>query len=202
MPPIDPKVEIRHKITQYQGTYRIDRYHLRHRLFQGGWSDEMSREVFERGHIVAVVLFDPNREELVLIEQFRSGAYAAGWQPWLVEIVAGGVESGESAEDVARRETVEEAGCDILALEPLCKFLSIPAACSETTEIYCGLVDSAHVGGIHGLDSEHEDIRVFSLPVQEAFVWLDNGRIVNARTMIGLQWFRQRYEAIREAWRD
>ena len=198
----DDDVDLASKTTVFQGFYRVDRYDVRYRRFDGDWSPEIRREVFERGHVVAVVLYDPAIERLVMIEQFRPGALAAGWHPWLVEIVAGGVEDGESAADVARREALEEADCRVLDLVPMCRFLAIPAACSETTEMFCGLVDASGVGGLHGLDSEGEDIRATAVPVEQAMDWLDSGAIVNARTIIGLQWFRTHRAAYRERWRD
>ena len=114
--------------------FRIDRYRLRHKLFEGDWSGEIEREVFERGHAVTVLLFDPDRDKLVFIEQFRPGAYAAlaspwfdnGASPWLIECVAGIIEPGESPEDVARREAIEEADCEVSDIVPVCHYLLSP----------------------------------------------------------------------------
>ena len=103
----------------YQGFFRYERYLLRHRLHGGGWSGSMSRELFERGQAAAVLLYDPTRDAVVLIEQFRVGAYAAGRGPWLTEIVAGSVNPGETGEDTVRREAREEAGLEIAALEKI-----------------------------------------------------------------------------------
>ena len=125
-------VDIREKRTVYQGHFRIDRYRLRHRLHEGGWSAEMSREVFERGHAAAVLPYDPIRDEVVLIEQFRVGAYAAGKSPWLVEIVAGIIDPGETPEEVVRREAREEAGLEVGALERIADYLSSPGGASES----------------------------------------------------------------------
>ena len=94
----DDDIEIREKIAAYQGYFRIDRYRLRHRLHAGGWSAEMTREVFERCHAAAVLPYDPIRDEVVLIEQFRVGAYAAGWSPWLTEVIAGIIDPGNPRE--------------------------------------------------------------------------------------------------------
>ena len=112
-------VEILDKETAFQGYFRIDRYRLRHRLFAGGWSEAITREVFERGHVVGVLPYDPIEDRVVLIEQFRIGAYAAGFSPWLIEIVAGVIEAGEEPEEVARRETLEETGCSVTELMPV-----------------------------------------------------------------------------------
>ena len=202
-------VEILENDVPFEGYYRIETYRLRHRLFAGGWSEPMRREVLERGHAAAVVLFDPDRDELVLIEQFRIGALVAlaapcvtmERTPWLWEIVAGIIDDGEQPEEVARREALEEAGCEVRELEFACQFLVTPGVCSESITVYCGRVDASHVGGVHGLDHEHEDIRVSAVPSSEVFDWLDDGRFVNATAIVALQWFRLRYEEFRRKWR-
>ena len=107
-------VEILDKSEQYKGYFRINRYRLRHRLYAGGWSGELQRELFERGHAVGVLPYDPAADSVVLIEQFRIGALVAGMEPWLTEIVAGIIEEGEAPEEVARRETREEAGLEVI----------------------------------------------------------------------------------------
>ena len=208
MSPDDVRIEALE--TAFQGYFRVDRYRLRHRLHEGGWSQPVTREVFERGHAVAVVLYDPDRDELVLIEQFRIGAFAASRSPfypddaspWLYEIVAGIIDDpGESAEAVARREAMEEAGVTVTELEPVTRYLVSPGGGTESVTIFCGRVDATGAGGIHGLDHEHEDIRVFALSADECFRWLDKGRFINAMTLIGLQWFRHHHARLREAWK-
>ena len=153
-------IEILGKSEQYKGYFRINRYRLRHRLYAGGWSGELERELFERGHAVGVLPYDPAADSIVLIEQFRIGALVAGMDPWLSEVVAGIIEEGEAPEEVARRETREEAGIEVMDLMPICRYLVSPGGSSESVILYCGRVDSRGAGGIHGLAAEHEDIRV------------------------------------------
>ncbi len=184
----------------YRGYLRVDAYRLRHRKHAGGWTGEMSRELIERGHAVAVLPYDPILDRVVLIEQFRIGAYAAGLPPWQIEIVAGIIEAGEVGEDVARRECIEECGCRLGHLEHVCDFLASPGVLSETTALYCGRADASDVGGIHGLDDEHEDIRAFALEAETAFDLLDQGRILNSPAIIALQWLRGARERLRRDW--
>jgi ADP-ribose pyrophosphatase len=199
---MDPeRVELLERGTEFQGYFRIDRYHLRHEQFAGGMSGPIVREVFERGQVAAVLPLDPAAERVVLIEQFRAGAYARGWHPWLLECVAGVIDDGESADEVARREAREEAGCVITDLLPIAApFLSSPGACSETVSLFCGRVDAATVGGIHGLVEEHEDIRVATWPIDDALGLLETGRIVNAKTIIALQWLALNRERVLRLW--
>ncbi|MEY2701312.1 MAG: hypothetical protein RIQ52_2067 [Pseudomonadota bacterium] len=181
----------------YSGYFSYLKYHLRHTLFKGGWSAPVSRELFDRGACVAVVLYDPDRDAVILVEQFRVGAMHVQPNAWLLEIVAGAIEPGESPHDVAMRETREEAGCEIHTLMQVCSFFTSPGACSEKITLFCGLVDSSGVEGIHGLDEENEDIRAYVVPYAEAMTLLDTGRIESAIPIIGLQWLGRNREALR-----
>jgi len=194
-------VEIREKRTVYQGHFRVDRYRLRHRLHAGGWSAEMTREVFERGHAAAVIPYDPIRDEVVLIEQFRVGAYAAGRSPWLVEIVAGIIDPGETPEQVVRREAREEAGLDVGALERIAEYLSSPGGASESVVVFCGRVDTTNAGGIHGHPDEGEDILVRVHPYAAVENMLRTASASNAVTLIALQWLALNRDGLRARWR-
>ncbi|NBQ70291.1 MAG: NUDIX domain-containing protein, partial [Nitrosomonadaceae bacterium] len=136
-------VEILEKTICFEGFFRIEKYRLRHRLFNGGWSRPLSRELFERGHAAAVLPYDPIRDAVILIEQFRVGALTAPGGPWLLEIVAGMIESGETAQDVVKRESIEEADCIITDLLPVCDFLVSPGGTSERIALFCGRADAA-----------------------------------------------------------
>ena len=135
-------IEIIEKTTPYDGFVQVGVYRLRHRRFGGGWTEVMSRELCERGNAAAVLPYDPARDAVVLIEQFRVGAHAAGLEPWLIETVAGIVEAGETPEEVVRREAVEEAGCELAELEPIATVMPSPGGCSELLHLFCGRVDS------------------------------------------------------------
>ncbi len=193
-------VEVIEKTRPYDGHFQIDVYRLRHKRFGGGWTEVMSREIFERGHATVVLPYDPARDAVVLIEQFRIGASAAGLEPWLIETVAGIVEPGETPEAVARREAVEEAGCEIAELERIATVMPSPGGCSEILHLFCGRVDSEGVGGIHGLAHEHEDIRAFTLPLDDALECLTRGEIGNASAVIALQWLALNRERLKKSW--
>ena len=87
--PSDPKgVQLKSKLSVYDGYLRVDRYRITHQLYGGGWSQALEREVMSRGAVAGVLLFDPTRQEVVLIEQFRTGAWAADWlDPWLLGVL-------------------------------------------------------------------------------------------------------------------
>lgn len=194
------RVDVRRKDAVFDGYFRVDRYALTHALHDGGQSAELVREVFERGHVAALLPVDPWRREVVLIEQFRPGAMAAGWDPWLLECVAGIIEAGEEPEGVAVRECQEETGLATDRVELLCKYLTSPGACSETVHLFAGRVDASAAGGTHGLASEGEDIRVQPFSIDEALGRLRDGAIVNSKTIIALQWLEMHMDALIARW--
>jgi ADP-ribose pyrophosphatase len=200
----DVEVQARERV--FQGYFAIDRYRLRHRLHQGGWSEPMVREVFERGQAAAIVLYDPARDALVLIEQFRPGVLAAAETeqvsdpggPWLIEIVAGIIGPGETAAEVARREAVEEAGCRVDGeVEFIGRIFASPGASSETISLFFARTHAPDPGTVHGLDDEHEDIRLLLERPEQVYRWIDDGRIVNGPCLVALQWFRIHEQRLR-----
>jgi ADP-ribose pyrophosphatase len=193
-------VEIVEKATVYKGRFQVDRYRLRHKLHDGGWSEPFVREVFERGHAAAVLPYDPVLDRMVLIEQFRPGAYAAGLHPWLIEAVAGIIDPGETAEQVIRREAVEEAGVEIFEIEKVAKCMVTPGACSEYVDIHVGRVDASKCGGVHGLAHEHENIRAFTLSVDEAERMLAAQEFTNVVTIVAVQWLLLNRMRLRDSW--
>ena len=200
-PPADPRIDVVAREISFQGHYRVESYRLRHRRFDETWTEVMAREVFVRPPAAAVIPYDPARDTVVLIEQFRIGAYVAGVEPWLIEVVAGIIDPGERPEDVARREAIEEAGCHILALEPIGRILPSPGADAELVHLYCGRIDSTGVGGLHGLDHEHEDIRAAVLPFKEAFARVTQAGVSNANALIAVHWLALNRDRLRRQWR-
>ncbi|BBS38737.1 ADP-ribose diphosphatase [Enterobacter cloacae complex sp. 2024EL-00215] len=194
-------VEIIARETLYRGFFSMDLYRFRHRLFNGGMSGEIRREIFERGHAAVLLPFDPVRDEVVLIEQIRIAAYDVSESPWLLEMVAGMIEEGESVEDVARREALEEAGLVVGRTKPVLSYLASPGGTSERLSIMVGEVDATTADGIHGLAEEHEDIRVHVVSREQAYQWVEEGKIDNAASVIALQWLQLHYQTLRNEWK-
>jgi len=181
--------------------YRLDRYRLRHRLFEGCWSEEIQRDVFERGNAATVLLFDPARKHVVLVEQFRTGVYAAGDQrPWTLETVAGAAEEGEDMESLVRREAQEEAGVSVGPLIKIPGIYPTPGACSEFFWMFCGRVDSSTAKGVHGKRGEGEDIRVVVMTLDEALSAIENSEIQAGYSVVALQWLALNQDKVLEAW--
>jgi ADP-ribose pyrophosphatase len=190
---------LKHEIA-YQGFFRMDRYQLEHQLYAGGWGSPLTRELFERGHAAAVLPYDPELDAVVFLEQFRIGALQAPGGPWLMEIVAGIIEPGELPEEVIGRECKEEAGLELGEAEFICDFLVSPGGTSERIALYCGRVDAAEAGGVHGLVEEGEDIRVTRVAYAEACELLTTGRLNSASVIMAMQWLMMNRERIRAEW--
>lgn len=194
-------VEIIARESLYSGFFSLTRYRFRHRLFNGEMSGEVVREVFERGHAAVLLPYDPVNDEVVLIEQIRIPAFDSSPTPWLLELVAGIIEPGESPEDVVRREAVEEAGIVPGRVKPVINYLASPGGTSERLAILVGEVDARVAQGNHGLEEENEDILVHVVSREQAYQWVEEGKIDNAASVIALQWLELHHEKLREEWK-
>lgn len=193
-------IRVIEKKLAFDGYFKIIRYRLVHSLFAGGDGQEITREIFERGRAVAVLPYDPERDKVVLIEQFRPGALGVDPDPWLIETIAGIVEPGEGIENVARREAREEAGLDLKNLEPVIRYFASPGGSTETVDLFVARVDVGDAGGLFGLAEEGEDIKVHVIALDLALSWLSEGRIKVATTIIALQWLFQNRDRLRTDW--
>ena len=193
-------VRILERETVFAGYFSVRRLTLQHRCFGGGWSAPMVREVFDRGDCVGVLPYDPVTDSVVMIEQFRPGAMRGDDSPWMLELIAGVIESGESDEQVVHREAMEEAGCVLSELLPIATVTPSAGACSEQVRLFCGRVERAAIGGIHGLVEEGEDILVHSVARADALAMLADDRVPNGHTLIALQWLHIHGDALRERW--
>ncbi|RTR40675.1 ADP-ribose diphosphatase [Shewanella canadensis] len=189
-------VELLEKKTIFKGFFTLDEYRFKHRLFDGGWSGEIVREVFERGDAVIVLPYDPITDQVILIEQIRIPVLRSTKTPWLLELVAGMIEPGESSLDVASRELMEEAGIKAKRIEEIATYFSSPGGSSEKLDFFWAEVDASLAEGVHGVCDEHEDILVHVMGREEAFALVKDGIINNASTVIGLQWLELNYKTL------
>ncbi|WP_312948220.1 ADP-ribose diphosphatase [Superficieibacter sp.] len=194
-------IEIIAREKLYRGFFSLDLYRFRHRLFNGEMSGEVTREIFERGHAAVLLPFDPVRDEVVLVEQIRIAAYDTSDTPWLLELVAGMIEEGETVEEVARREAEEEAGLDVGRVKKFMSYLASPGGTSERLSLMVGEVDATTAEGIHGLADENEDIRVHVVSREQAYQWVEEGKIDNAASVIALQWLQLHYKELINEWK-
>jgi ADP-ribose pyrophosphatase len=203
--PAHPDVEVSSDQRVWDGRFPLDVVRFRHRRFDGDWSGLKTWEVWRRGRAAAVLPYDPVADAVVLIEQFRLPALAAGLHPVLVELPAGLCDDGETPETTARRETVEEMGLQVGALQRIGGFLLTAGGSDETCELYVGRVqappaDADGIAGHAGMASEHEDIRVRVWPAAKAIEAALGGQFTNSVAAIGLLWLAARHAALREEW--
>lgn len=184
----------------YKGVFCMARYHLSFRLYNGGWSNTVTREILERPKAAAILPYDPILDRVVLIEQFRPGALNSTESPWLLEVVAGIFEADEEPKKVAIREAKEEADCEILDIYPISEYFVSPGGSNEFVYLYCGRIDASKSGGFFGLLEENEDIRAFVLSADEAFNLLKEDKIKTVPAIISLQWLQLNRERLRKLW--
>ncbi len=207
-PPVDrsghPNIEIIEATTGFERFLRMEVIRFRHRLFDGEWSTPQTHDVLRRGPAVGIVLYDPDHDRVVLVEQLRLPALLAGARPWQIEIVAGLVGAGETPERVAIRETHEETGLVLdgnSELVPIQRYLPSPGASDESVFLFCARVDASAASGVHGVPEEGEDIRIVVKAIAEISAMLDAGAIENGHTLVALYWLLRHRDHLRRLWR-
>ena len=193
-------VEILDNEKRYNGFLQINRIVLRHRLYQGGWSGNIQREVVNRTPGVGVLLYDPEHDSVLLVEQFRVGCLDDPKGPWTLELVAGLIDTQESAAAVAIREAEEEAGVVLHEVFHVCDYYNSPGSSTEKLSIFCAGISIGDIReGVFGLDTENEDIRTILVSREEAMAAIGEGLINNAMSIIALQWLTLHRHEVRES---
>jgi len=203
--PAYPDVEIQSEERVWQGRFPLEVIRFRHRRFDGEMSGQRVWELWRRGPAAAVLPYDPWTDAVVLIEQFRLPALAAGLDPVLLELPAGLCDGDEPPEATAQREMLEEVGFAADRLEPIGRFLLTPGGSDEVCSLYAGRVrvsSAVHDAVGLGMAAEQEDIRIRVWPAAEALAAAFDGRVTNVLTAAGLYWLAAQRERLREQWND
>ncbi|MGE3320028.1 MAG: NUDIX domain-containing protein [Candidatus Berkiella sp.] len=187
-------VEIKQKNLVHDGFFKMKELHLRHRCFSGEWSPWLVREQIMRQDAAAILLVDLEQEALILVEQLRVGLIEErAHSPWMLEIVAGLLEDGEDPKETIRREALEEAHCIVGPLHHIAEFYNSPGGFAEKTTLFCANVLQRNVQEKGGVQEEHEDIRIHTLPIQEVLLAFAKGELLSsASTVIALQWLKDK----------
>jgi len=184
------KVEIENKHIVFDDVFKIQEATLRFQKFNGQMSEPVRRLVFERGDSTAALLFNRDTQKVLLINQFRYPAYEKG-QGWLCEVVAGVIDANEQPEESVKREIREEIGYEAHELTHIATFYVSPGGTSERIMLFYGEVgDADRVSAGGGLASEHEDIQLVELTLPDLWRALENGDIVDAKTLVAAQWLQ------------
>jgi ADP-ribose diphosphatase len=181
-------IEVLDQKTLAQGWGTLERYHLRHRRFDGAWSEEIDRDLYTIGEVASVLIYDKSADTVLLTEQFRTCGLRYGEATWLIEMVAGLIDEGATPHDTAKREALEETGCEIDSLTYVTTIYSSPGGYGERNYLYVATADLSEAGGYFGLAHEHEDIRATVVSFEDALAACDDGRIVDAKTLVTLGW--------------
>ncbi len=186
----------------YDGFFKMKSLRLNYALFEGGVSAEVVRELCVRRDAAGILLYDPLLQKIALVEQMRIGALGRDHSPWMLEIVAGILDKvDEDTAELVKRESLEEAGLEVLDLEPMMDYYSSAGGSSEKLSLYCGRVDLQGVkSAVFGVAEENEDIRLHIFNVDEIFAMLDRNDLNNAMTIISVQWFQLSKEKLDQAW--
>jgi len=186
---MDCKVIVDRRERVWDGFLKVDRVSVRHSTFDGSLSPPLDREVVERGDSVSVLLHDPARDVVVLVEQFRMPAHERG-SGWLLEAQAGVHKDGEDPELTVRRETREETGLIATHIEHVCTMFPSPGGLTERMSCYYATVDASTIedGKIAGEPSENEDIRVRVLPRSLFLQRVKSGAVLDGKTLLLGYW--------------
>lgn len=186
----------------FDGFLSIQEIDFQFRKFDGTMSETLTRQVMMRGDAAAVLPYDADRDEVLLIRQVLAGNIAANVPERPLQVIAGMVEWDENEREVAVREAEEEAGIAVSDLRCAHYFMPSPGGSSERIATYVGRAELSHAGGIHGLAEEHEDIRVEVVSAKEAIRLLDAGEIEAGPAVVVLSWFARHHAELREEWRN
>lgn len=186
------RIEIIRKKNLYKKFFCADEYVFRIPKYNGEMSREFTREVLDRGTAAGILLYDPKLDKIVIVEQFRCGAYLNGDYPWIMECVAGiNDRKGEDLKDVVIREAFEEAGAKIADKNDIVEMLTYytsPGGTTETITLYCAKVDSTTLPEFAGLDCECEDIKIKAIDYDQCVQYLNENKFNNGLMIISMQW--------------
>ena len=188
-----PKYKIINKKNLYSGFFNLNKYQFIHQKHDGNWTNEVEREIFSGAHVSTLLPYDPIKKEIILIKQFRAGVISRYDDDYLYEIVAGIIDNNEKPEETARRECLEETGCEVNKIKTIQSYFPAPGSSESYYHLFLGEVNSFKGKRIMGLKSENEDILVKAFKVDHVRKMLKNKQIINGLTLIALQWFFLEY---------
>lgn len=187
----------------HDGFLKLDHYRMRQHLFGGGTTPIIARDVVVAHEAVGALCYDPDRDEIVMIEQARFPAGLVGFDTIQTEIVAGIKEPTELTEDVVFREVREETGLEIIGTPiPIAHVISTPGHSTENIHLFCARVDATKAEGVHGLAEEHEDIRILVLPFDAFRSRILSGQIANSYSLVAGYWLILNRDRLRSGWSE
>ncbi|KUP91365.1 NUDIX domain-containing protein [Tritonibacter horizontis] len=183
---------------EYINFFAMEEMDLQHRKFDGTMGPLINRGVLLVGEAAVLLPYDVKRDAVLLIEQFRAAIFIAGEvSPWTLEPPAGLMDPGETPEEAARRETLEEAGLEVSHLEPVASLYPSSGSSGEYVHIFCGLTDFSSIEGGGGVPSEGEDIRSKVISFQELMQGVDNRTFQDMPLVTAALWLARHRDRLR-----
>ncbi len=191
-------VSVLHQEKGYDGFLAIEKLTLTHKTHSGDQTAPLVREAMTRRPVVAVLPYDPKRDQIVLIQQFRIGPFLHTGPLFPVEIIAGIIDPEDKSADITvRREAREEANLELTDIKCIHKLYPSPGGCSEHLSLYVGLCDASSVDGVYGVAHENEDILAAAVSYDTAQDLIASGMICDAASLLALSWLALHREALR-----
>lgn len=193
-------VTVEHHAVPYAQFFGVEEEDLRFRRFDGSLSEVVKRAAFIMSDAVTVLPYDPVRDCVMVVEQFRFGPMARGDRnPWSLEPIAGRIDVLETPEEAIRRETREEAGLELGELLPIGRYYPSPGAVTEFLYSYVGLAELTRAKeGVNGLASEAEDIRAHVIPFAQLMKLVDSGEVLNGPLLLSAHWLARNRDRLRQ----
>lgn len=193
------KVTVKHIERILDDFFKVDRAVLQFEKFDGTMSHEVVRLNFDRGDSVGAIIFNETSQSFIFVRQFRYPIFTKDQEnAWSLEIVAGVIEEGKSADDMIIKEIMEETGYQVNHLKTLFSFYPTPGGSNEKVFLYFARVDQQdRIGKGGGLMEEGENIQLMEIPTKTAFDMLRSGEFYDAKTIIALQWLKSRQRLLK-----
>ena len=185
--------KINSKEKLHDGFFKLHKMNFNHKRFNGGWNKNVTREIFSGSHVASLLPYDPIKNKIILLEQFRAGVLKREINPIIKEIVAGMIDEGENPKEAAIRECKEETGCKVNKIIDIFSYYPAPGSSESYYHLFLGEVESFEGERISGEEGENEDILARSYGVEEVKNLLKENKIINGLTLIALQWFFLQY---------
>jgi nudix-type nucleoside diphosphatase (YffH/AdpP family) len=184
----------------YTNFFSIQELDIQVRTYDGAMGPVLERAAFFVGEAAIVLPYDPVLDVVLLTEQFRYPVFATGDRdPWVKEPVSGLVEPGETAQDAARRETVEEAGVDLSDLHPVGGAYSSTGSSTEFVYMFLGIADLSDTDGSGGVEAENEDIRTEVISYDDLMQRVDAGQFRDLPLVTISLWLARHRDRLRRA---
>ena len=184
---ISDRVRVKNVSVLSDRRYRLDEVEFDYRRGNGEWQTQ-KREVFDRGHAAALLPCNLASRTVVLTRQFRLPPYLAGHDDLMIEAAAGMLDD-ETPEKRIRSEAEEEIGYRLHDVQKVFEAFMSPGSVTEKIHFFVAEYDAAmRVGDGGGLEEEGEDIEVLELSIEQAIEMISDGRIVDAKTIMLLQY--------------